>query len=66
MPGSDARSLTEVQKWKIYAETCKWTDQKTGKMVNNGIERVIEGAEVVNIYMSKPELRREGKAETTG
>ena len=35
-------------------------------MVNNGIERVIEGAEVVNIYMSKPELRREGKAETTG
>ena len=42
MPGSDAKSLTEVEKWKTYAEVCKWTDQKTGKIVNNGIERIIK------------------------
>ena len=40
MPGSDTKNLTEVEKWKIYAEVCKWTDQKTGKIVNNGIERL--------------------------
>ena len=42
MPGSDTKNLTEVEKWKIYAEICKWTDQKIEKIVNNGIERVIE------------------------
>ena len=41
-PGGDAKSLTEVEKWKTYAEVRKWTDQKTGKIVNNGIERIIE------------------------
>ena len=55
MPGSDTKNLTEVQKWKIYAEICKWTDQKTGKIVNNGIERVIEGVKI-EIYTSKPAL----------
>ena len=48
MPGSDTKNLTEVEKWKIYAEVCKWTDQKTGKIVNNGIERIIEGVKVEN------------------
>ena len=53
MPGSDTKNLTEVEKWKIYAEVCKWTDQKTGKIVNNGIERIIEGVKVENIWWSQ-------------
>ena len=71
MPGSDAKSLTEVEKWKTHAEVCKWTDQKTGKIVNNGIERVIEGVKVENIKVKEravkkikqavDEFRRQGK-----
>ena len=51
MPGSDTKNLTEVEKWKIYAEVCKWTDQKTGKIVNNGIERIIEGVDQIEEKM---------------
>ena len=71
MPGSDTKNLTEVEKWKIYAEVCKWTDQKTGKIVNNGIERIIEGVKVENIKVKErtvkkikqavDEFRRQGK-----
>ena len=71
MPGSDTKNLTEVEKWKIYAEMCKWTDQKTGKIVNNGIERIIEGVKVENIKVKErtvkkikqavDEFRRQGK-----
>ena len=71
MPGSDTKKLTEVEKWKIYAEVCKWTDQKTGKIVNNGIERIIEGVKVENIKVKErtvkkikqavDEFRRQGK-----
>ena len=55
----------------MYAEVCKWTDQKTGKIVNNGIERVIEGVKVENIKVKEravkkikqavDEFRRQGK-----
>ncbi len=71
MPGSDTKNLTEVEKWKIYAEVCKWTDQKTGKIVNNGVERIIEGVKVENIKVKErtakkikqavDEFRRQGK-----
>ena len=71
MPGSDTKNLTEVEKWKIYAEVCKWTDQKTGKIVNNGIERIIEGVKVEYIKVKErtvkkikqavDEFRRQGK-----
>ena len=57
MPGSDTKNLTEVEKWKIYAEVCKWTDQKTGKIVNNGIERIIEGVKVENIKVKERTTR---------
>ena len=59
MPGSDTKNLTEVEKWKIYAEVCKWTDQKTGKIVNNGIERIIEGVKVENIKVKERTRARE-------
>ena len=51
MPSSDTKNLTEVEKWKIYAEICKWADQKTGKIVNNSIMRVIEGVKIENIHV---------------
>ena len=45
-------------KWKIYAEICKWTDQKTGKIVNNGIERDIEGVKVENIHVKARAVKK--------
>ena len=58
MPDSETKSFTEVQKWKIYAEICKWTDQKTGKIVNNGIERDIEGVKVENIHVKARAVKK--------
>ena len=66
MPGSDTKNLTEVEKWKIYAEVCKWTDQKTGKIVNNGIERIIEGVKVENIKVKERTVKKIKRARETG
>ena len=58
MLGIDTKNLTEVEKWKIYAEICKWTDQKKGKIVNNGIERVIEGVKIENIHVKARTVKK--------
>ena len=47
-----------MEKRKIYAEICKWTDQKTGKIVNNGVERVIEGDKIENIHLKARAVKK--------
>ena len=41
-PDGDAKSFAEAQKRRTHAET----DQKVGKVVNNAVERDVDGVEV--------------------
>ena len=49
---------TPSQKWKTHTEVCKWTDQKTWKIVNNGVERIIEGVKVENIKVKERAVKK--------